>query len=68
MAPNQLSRFALFWVPRSTVTKKSAGCAIVSLMAKKKYGPGRFLFDLFMTAITGGLWLIWIVFKFLRTN
>lgn len=37
-------------------------------MSTKKYGLGRFLFDLFMIAITGGLWLIWMIFKFLRSN
>lgn len=35
---------------------------------KKKYGFGSLLLDLFLTFITGGLWLIVIVVKFLRTN
>ncbi len=34
----------------------------------KKYGFGSILFDIFMVVITGGLWLIWIAIKFLRTN
>ncbi len=33
---------------------------------KKPYGLGRFLLDLFLIAITGGLWLIWMIFKFIR--
>lgn len=32
------------------------------------YGCGAALFDIFMTVITGGLWLIWLVIKFLRTR
>jgi len=35
---------------------------------KKKYGLLHFLFDVFMVGITGGLWLLWILFKFLRKN
>lgn len=35
---------------------------------RRRYGLGHFIFDLFMVAITGGLWLIWILFKFLRNN
>jgi hypothetical protein len=34
----------------------------------KKYGLGSFLFDCFMVCITGGLWLFWILFRFLRTK
>lgn len=28
----------------------------------------RILFDIFMTVITGGLWLIYLLIKFLRKN
>jgi len=34
----------------------------------KNYGCLNILFDLFMIIITGGLWIIWIVIKFLRTH
>nr|DAT41914.1 MAG TPA: hypothetical protein [Caudoviricetes sp.] len=34
----------------------------------KNYGFLNALFDIFMTIITGGLWLIWIVIKYLRTH
>lgn len=33
-----------------------------------KYGLGRFLIDLILTALTGGLWLVYLIFKFIRTN
>ena len=33
---------------------------------KKPYGLGRFLLDLFLIAITGGLWLIWIFVREMR--
>ena len=32
----------------------------------KKYGCMSFLFDVFMTVITGGLWLIWIFVREMR--
>lgn len=35
---------------------------------KKKYGFFNFLLDLVLTGLTGGLWLIWILFRFLRRN
>lgn len=38
------------------------------LHMKKKYGILNFLLDLVLTGLTGGLWLIWIVFRFLRRN
>ena len=37
-------------------------------MARKKYGLGNLIFDFILTMITGGLWLIWIFIRFLRTN
>lgn len=33
---------------------------------KKKYGLGRFMFDLIMTCATGGLWLLYKIFKATR--
>ena len=33
---------------------------------KKPYGLGRFLLDLFLIAITGGLWLIWVFVREMR--
>lgn len=35
-------------------------------MSNGKYGVLNFLFDLFMISITGGIWLLWIVFKYMR--
>lgn len=40
----------------------------VQIRVKKSYGFGHFLFDCFMITITGGLWLLWLVLKFLRSN
>ena len=34
----------------------------------KRYGFGSMIFDLFMTVITGGFWLVWVAIKFLRTH
>lgn len=34
----------------------------------KNYGCLHALFDIFMIFITGGLWLIWILVKYLRTH
>lgn len=34
----------------------------------KSYGFGSLLFDIIMTCITGGLWLVVILIKFLRRN
>jgi len=36
------------------------------VMSKGSYGLGSFLFDLFMTWITGGIWLLWILFRYMR--
>lgn len=30
------------------------------------YGIFHFLFDLFMTCITGGLWVVYLVFRYLN--
>ena len=35
---------------------------------RKRYGFLNLLFDFFMTVITGGLWLIWVLVKYLRTH
>lgn len=35
---------------------------------KRKYGTFNFLFDLFMTVITGGFWLIWIFCREMRNR
>jgi hypothetical protein len=35
---------------------------------RRRYGIFRFGFDLFMTAITGGLWLIWIFVREMRAR
>ena len=37
-------------------------------MMSKNYGCGSMLFDIFMIIITGGLWLIWVLVKYLRTH
>lgn len=34
---------------------------------RKKYGLFRFLLDLTLTALTGGLWLVWLIFRWLRS-
>lgn len=34
----------------------------------KKYGIRSFLFDIFMLAITGGLWFIWIICREMRNR
>lgn len=34
----------------------------------KKYGCGAMMFDMFMTIITGGAWLIWVLIRYLRTH
>jgi len=33
---------------------------------KPKYGLGKFLFDVILTIITGGFWLIWVFVRELR--
>lgn len=32
----------------------------------RHYGIGNFLLDIFMTSITGGLWLIWVFVREMR--
>lgn len=38
------------------------------LFTRRPYTFGSFLFDLFLTFLTGGLWLVWKLFKFLSTH
>lgn len=35
---------------------------------KKHYGFFHLLFDFILVFLTGGLWLIWILIRFLRAN
>ena len=32
----------------------------------RRYGLSKFIFDIFMSAISGGLWLIWIFVREMR--
>lgn len=34
----------------------------------RRYSCLHAMFDIFMTIITGGLWLIWLFIKFVRTH
>lgn len=34
----------------------------------KKRGTGGLILDVILTFLTGGLWLIWILIRFLRSN
>lgn len=40
----------------------------VTVVQRKRYGLCHLLFDFAMTLITGGLWLIWILIRYLRSN
>lgn len=35
---------------------------------KKKYGFWRFVLDVFLIFITGGIWGIWLILKYIRRN
>lgn len=35
---------------------------------RRHYSTLHLLFDFFMVMITGGLWLIWILIRFMRSN
>ena len=37
-----------------------------TVVYQKKYGLGRFLFDVLMTVLTGGFWLIWVFVREMR--
>lgn len=41
---------------------------VYQIVAKKSYGFWHLLFDFTMTILTCGLWLLWILIKYLRTN
>lgn len=36
--------------------------------ARRRYGFGQFVFDFVLTILTGGLWLLWLIIRFLRNN
>lgn len=38
------------------------------MSGKKKRGTLGILWDVILTILTGGLWLIWILIRFLRIN
>lgn len=40
----------------------------MSKNGKKKRGTAGLILDVFLTCITGGLWLIWILIRYLRNN
>lgn len=35
---------------------------------RKRYGTLHIFIDFLLTLLTGGLWLIWIVIRYLRSN
>jgi len=37
-------------------------------LSRKRYGTAHILFDFILTLLTGGLWLIWIAIRFMRSN
>jgi hypothetical protein len=37
-------------------------------MSYQHYGFWHLLFDFFLTLFTGGLWLVWLLIKYLRTH
>lgn len=39
---------------------------MTNVVYRERYGLGKFLFDCFMTIITGGFWLIWIFIREMR--
>ena len=40
-----------------------------TIMSKaNNYGFGRLLLDFLLVIFTGGLWLLWILIRFLRSN
>lgn len=34
----------------------------------KRYSVGDFLLDVILTFVTGGIWFVWILFRFIRSN
>ena len=49
-------------------TTLSKGITMTRKRNPKKYSLGRFIFDLFMIVITGGLWLIYMIIKAIRES
>lgn len=37
-------------------------------MSRKRYGPLNFAFDAILTILTGGLWLIWVFVREMRSR
>jgi hypothetical protein len=37
-------------------------------MSRKRYGLCHLILDFVLVFLTGGLWLIWILIRFLRSN
>lgn len=40
----------------------------IQTQARRRYGCMGFMFDCFMTVVTGGFWLIWIIVRELRNR
>jgi len=40
----------------------------MSRNCRKRYGFGHLLLDFILVILTGGLWLLWILIRFLRSN
>lgn len=38
----------------------------IYIVEKKRYGFWKFIFDVFMTLVTGGFWLIWVFVREMR--
>jgi len=41
---------------------------MATIIYRKKYGFGSFLFDAIMTIITAGFWLIWVFVREMRKH
>lgn len=41
---------------------------IIGKAPKKKYGFFRLLLDLFLTILSGGVWLLWLLIRYLRNH
>lgn len=41
---------------------------MIVVRVRRRYGFFHFLWDIFMTCITGGLWLIWIFVREMRNR
>lgn len=48
--------------------KIDARSSMPAAKPRKKYGVFKFVFDLAMVSLTGGLWLIWIFVREMRNN